>query len=333
MKNVIQVQFSGVIKNTFGSLPASAAFRCPRKISFPAGPRPGPRRKPGSRCAGRRLLEEREDLFPGRKTSPEDLLPLNGKRPPEEQEDPLPRKEILPGTGGRSLSQEGQTGGEKDGEGFRRQRPFHSGKLRKRQRDFSERCTKAPPLSGRICAAGRRKNEKMHKGFLIKSSPVPQRFLIGIRIKTEPAFCRFRKEKASGSLRNLFRIAAQSEGKTRSARVRVPRERTKAKKRGCTHFLGCSHYWLYQSIGFSRHRKGAPGSGKQCIDGCFSNFDLCSLSGEPLRPWEPERLAGCSGLRAFLRKRWKRAAAAAAAMKKHGRPAGPPGRNREAAPS
>lgn len=258
LKNVIQVQFSGVIKNTFGSLPASAAFRCPRKISFPAGPRSGPRRKPGSRCAGRCLLEEREDLFPGRKTSPEDLLPLNGKRPPEEQEDPLPRKEILPGTGGRSLSQEGQAGGEKDGEGFRRQRPFHSGKLRKRQRDFSERCTKAPPLSGRIRAAGRRKNEKMHKGFLIKSGPAPQRFLIGIRIKTEPAFCRFRKEKASGSLRNLFRIAVRSEGKTRSARVRVPRERTKAKKEGVPTFWAVVITGYIKASAFPGIGKGPP---------------------------------------------------------------------------
>ena len=71
-------------------------FRCPRKISFLSGPRPGPRRKPGSSCAGRCLLEEREDLFPGRKTSPEDLLPLNGKRPPEEQEGPFPGKKSFP---------------------------------------------------------------------------------------------------------------------------------------------------------------------------------------------------------------------------------------------
>lgn len=61
----------------------------------------------------------------------------------------------------------------------------------------------------------------------------------------------------------LFRIAAQSEGKSTTCQgSRVSLAVTKA-KRGCPHFLSCSHYWL---------KNRAVSSGKQCIDGCFSDF-------------------------------------------------------------
>ena len=92
----------------------------------------------------------------------------------------------------------------------------------------------------------------------------------------------------------LFRIAAQSEGKSTTCQgSRVSLAVTKA-KRGCPHFLSCSHYWL---------KNRAVSSGKQCIDGCFSDFPseihspiyAVSLVGDSPKPQIPQGGSNAQG--------------------------------------